>query len=323
MEGVMVTITSLFWNSDEARLRAGWRIVMFLLGAFVLGEALSRLGRPVLTRLLPLVYSNAVEAAIYLVLVVVLLWLVGSRLDRRPIVDYGLHLSSAWWLDLGFGLALGALLLLGVFVLELAMGWIKVTGTLASPPGQPFGAAMLANFIVVVFVAVQEEITFRGYPIKNLAEGFNWKVIGPRWATVIAVLIPSLLFGLGHFDNPNATTLSTVNIMIFAALFGAGYVLTGELALPIGLHFAWDFVQGFVFGVTGGTSTLGSFLVLAEDDPAAKLWTGFPYGVEGGPLATVAFILGFLLIAAWVRLLRGSVRLYPSLAQPPRQLRGA
>jgi hypothetical protein len=75
-------------------------------------------------------------------------------------------------------------------------------------------------------------------------------------------------------------------------------VLTGELALPIGLHFAWDFVQGFVFGVTGGTSKLGSFLILAEDDPAAKLWTGFPYGVEGGPLATVAFILGFLLIAA-------------------------
>ena len=65
----MVTITSLFWNSDEARLRAGWRIVVFLLGAFVLGEALSRLGRPVLTRLLPLVYSNAVEAAIYLLLI--------------------------------------------------------------------------------------------------------------------------------------------------------------------------------------------------------------------------------------------------------------
>src|SRR5438132_2080966 len=180
----MVTITSLFWNSDEARLRAGWRIVVFLLGAFVLGEALSRLGRPVLTRLLPLVYSNAVEAAIYLLLIGVLLWLVGSRLDHRPIVDYGLHLSSAWWLDLGFGLALGALLLLGVFVLELAMGWIKVTGTIATAPGQPFGAMIVAGFIAVLFVAVQEEITWRGYPIKNLAEGFNLKVIGPGWATV-------------------------------------------------------------------------------------------------------------------------------------------
>lgn len=292
---------------------------MFLIGAFVSGEALSRLGRPVLTRLLPVVYSNAVEAAIYLLLIGVLLWLVGSRLDRRPIVDYGLHLNSAWWLDLGFGLALGALLILGVFVLELAMGWIKVTGTLASPAGQPFGAAILADFLVIVFVAVQEELTFRGYTIKNLAEGFNWKVIGPLWATVIAVLIPPLLFGLGHVDNPNATTLSTINIIVFAGLLGAGYVLTGELALPIGLHFAWDFVQGFVLGVTGGTSKLGSFLVLAENDPAAKQWTGFPYGAEGGLVGTGACVLGLLLTVAWVRLRRGSLRLYPSVAQPPTQ----
>jgi hypothetical protein len=127
------------------------------------------------------------------------------------------------------------------------------------------------------------------------------------------------LFGLAHATNPNATTLSTVNIMIFAILFATGYVLTGELALPIGLHFAWDFIQGFVFGVTGSTSQLGSILVLAEDDPAGKLWTGLPYGAEGGPLATGAFILGFFLTAAWVRLRRGSVRLDPSLAQPPRQ----
>ena len=109
--------------------------------------------------------------------------------------------------------------------------------------------------------------------------------------------------------------------MIFAVLFATAYALTGELALPIGLHFAWDFVQGFVFGVTGGASQLGSFLVLAEDDPGGKPWTGLPYGAEGGPLATGAFILGFFLTAAWVRFRRGSVRLHPSLSQPPWQPR--
>ena len=315
----MVTIRSFFWNSKEARFRAGWRIVMFFLSSFVLGEALFRLRGTLLTKLLPVVaYRGAVEAGTYLFLIGVLVWLVASRLDRRRIVDYGFHLSRAWWFDLGFGLALGTLLLLGIFVLELAMGWIKVTGTIATASGQPFGAMIVAGFIAVLFVAVQEEITWRGYPIKNLAEGFNWRVIGPRWATVIAVLIPALLFGLAHATNPNATTLSTINIMIFAVLFAAGYVLTGELALPIGLHFAWDFIQGFVFGVTGAVSQFGSVLVLAEDDPAGKLWTGLPYGAEGGPLGTGAFILGFLLTVVWVRFRRGSARLDPTLAQPPR-----
>src|SRR4051794_31331456 len=51
-----------------------------------------------------------------------------------------------------------------------------------------------------------------------------------------------------HASEPNATTLSTVNTMISGVLFGVAYVLTGELALPIGLHLAWDFVQGFGLG---------------------------------------------------------------------------
>jgi uncharacterized protein len=267
--------------------------------------------------LLPVVFSNAVESAFYLLLIGVLLWRVGSRIDRRPIADYGFHLSRAWSLDLCCGLALGALLLVGALALELSMGWIRVTGTFASPPGQAFVAAIVADFLLLIFLVVQEETTFRGYVVKNLAEGFNWKVIGPRWATVVAVLIPSLLFGLGHFDNPNATTLSTLNTVLSAVLFGTAYVLTGELALPLGLHFAWDFTQAFVFGVTNESSNLGSFLVLAEDDPTGKPWTGFPYGIEGGLLGTGALVVGFALMMGWVRLRQGSVHLHTGLAHVP------
>lgn len=320
----MGSITNLFWNRQEGRLRAGWRVVAFFIGSFAFAEVLLGLRGTLLTRLFPVVaYRGAVEAGVYLLLVGILLWLVGRRLDRRRIADFGFHLNRAWWFDLGFGLALGTLLLLGIFLLELAMGWVKVAGTLATAPGQPFGAVIVAAFLAVVFVAVQEEIVWRGYPIRNLAEGFNSKAIGPVRATAIAIFVASVLFGVAHSDNPNATPLSTINIMVFAALFAFGYVLTGELALPLGLHFAWDFVQGFVFDVTGLSSKWASFLVLAEDDPAAKLWTGLPYGAEGGLLATGAFIMGFLLTAAWVRVRRGSVRLHPSMAQPPPKVSGA
>jgi hypothetical protein len=91
-------------------------------------------------------------------------------------------------------------------------------------------------------------------------------------------VIPAV-FGLSHATNENETWLSTFNIIIFGLLFGTGYVLTGELALPIGLHFAWDFVQGFVFGVVAEGKEYGSVLVLADD---STLWTGQPRGAEGG-----------------------------------------
>src|SRR6266545_3422125 len=294
--GIVRTIAEVFWNSEEGRLRAGWRVVVIWFGTIVFGFALVRLRDVVPSLLFAEVFRNVAEAAIYLFLVwIVLLRLVGSRLlDHRPMVDYGFHLDGKWWLDLGFGAALGGLLMVGIFVLELALGWIRVTGTFATAdPGQPFGPAMLAGFLTVLLVVIQEEVIWRGYSIKNMAEGFNWKAIGPRWATVIVVLIAVLVLS-------------------------AGYVLTGQLALPMGFHLGWNFVQVFVLGFYGGASRFGaSFLAIAEGDPAGRLWTGMPYSNEGGLLGTLAFVVGFLLIVAWVRLRHGSVGIHPSLAQPP------
>jgi hypothetical protein len=44
----------------------------------------------------------------------------------------------------------------------------------------------------------------------------------------------------------------------------------------------------------------GSVIVLA-DDSSATLWTGQPYGAEGGLMGTAAFIVGFLATFAWAR----------------------
>jgi uncharacterized protein len=224
------------------------------------------------------------------------LYLAGRVLDHRRMSDYGFHFSRRWWTDLGFGLVLGALLLFGVLAVELAMGWANVTGSFAPSPGQPFVATILVGVVAVAAVAFGEEASYRGYPIKNLAEG----VAKARWGIVIAVVIPAIYFGLSHATNENATWLSTFNIVIFGLLFGTGYVLTGELALPIGLHFGWDFVQGFVFGVVAEGKHYGSMLVLA-DASSARLWTGQPYGAEGGLMGTAAFIAGFLATFAWAR----------------------
>jgi membrane protease YdiL (CAAX protease family) len=303
----------LFWNRTEARLRAGWRVVLLVLASGVVSTALAGPGRRVLGRLLPVVYANVVEVVVLVLLIGGFLWMAARWLDHRPIVDYGFHLSRAWWLDLGFGLALGVSLMAGVYALALAIGWVKVTGTLVSPPGQPFIGAILADIVVVVGIACWEEAVFRGYVIKNLAEGLNSTIIGARWATVIAIVIPSVLFGLAHLSNANATMLSTLNTIIF----GVAYALTGELAIPIGLHFAWVFVQGFGLGRSGDAPGLGAFLVVVEGDSPARLWTGWPFTLEGGLLGTAALVVGLLLIAAWVRLRRGSVRLDPSLVQPP------
>ncbi len=315
----MYILKQLFWNRDQARLRAGWRILVAMVAWVVLLRVVFGLSTAVLTGRLPEVYRTPLTVAIHtLLILVLLLGLLFRRLDRRPVADYGFHLNTGWWLDLGFGMALATLLMLGMFGVELVMGWINITGTfVTADPSLRFGPVIVVVFTTILLIAAEEEITWRGYILQNLAEGLNLKGIGPRVATLSAVLISSVLFSLGHATNPNATLFSTINTMIFAALVLAdGYVLTGELALPIGFHVAGNVVQVGVLGYYGGATQLGaSFFAIAQHGPA--LWTGEPYAHEGGLLGTAAVVVGFLLIAAWVRLRRGRVRLAPSVAQPP------
>jgi uncharacterized protein len=291
----MSPIASLFWNVRERRLRAGWRVLIFLVMTLVLAAVDGRV-RAGLAGRLPDLYEDLVRALVFALLIAAALYLASRVLDHRRMSDYGFHFSRTWWTDLGFGLVLGALLQFGVLAVELAVGWVNVTGSFAPAPGQPFVATILVGVVVVGAVSFGEEASYRGYPIKNLAEG----LARARWGIVIAVVIPAVFFGLAHATNENATWLSVFNIVIFGLLFGTGYVLTGELALPIGLHFGWNFVQGFVFGVVATEREYGSVLVLA-DDSSATLWTGQPYGAEGGLIGTAAFIAGFLATFAWAR----------------------
>ena len=232
-------IANLFWNARERRLRAGWRLIVFLVIVFLVAAVDGRVRAGLAGRLSDL-YEDLVRALVFALLIAAALYLAGRLLDHRRMSDYGFHFSRKWWTDLGFGLVLGALLLFGVLAVELAVGWVKVTGSFALSPGQPFVATILVGVVAVAAVAFGEEASYRGYPIKNLAEA----VAKARWGMVIAVVIPAVFFGLAHATNENATLLSTFNIVIFGLLFGTGYVVTGELALPIGLHFAWDFCAG-------------------------------------------------------------------------------
>jgi hypothetical protein len=58
------------------------------------------------------------------------LWFSARLLDRRSPSRLGLRVDREWWLDLGFGLFLGALLMSAIFLVELAAGALSPVATL-------------------------------------------------------------------------------------------------------------------------------------------------------------------------------------------------
>jgi uncharacterized protein len=252
--------------------------------------------------------------------VLISVWLAGRFLDRRPFADFGFHLNGGWWVDFCFGVVLGALLMSAIFLVELGFGWITVTGTFQTLlPGTPFALAILLPTTLFLCVGVYEELLFRGYQIRNAAEGLNLPVVGPRNAVILAWVLSSAFFGYLHADNPNATLLSTLNITLAGMMLGLGYALTGELAIPIGLHISWNFFQGnvFDFAAVSGLEPVGATF-LSTEGGGPGLWTGGPFGPEAGLLGPAAMILGSLLIALWVRLRYGKLAIHTPIAEGPK-----
>lgn len=306
--------------NGEGRPRACWRLLFqFLLnnaGAVFIGSLiLAAFGGLSAGGAEPSSYLNVLLYAAAALVAVASVWVAGRYLDRRPFSGFGLRLNRVWWSDLGFGMLLGASLMVGIFAVELAAGWVKVTGSFEPVGGGTFFPAILAPVALYLCVGFYEELVSRGYQLTNLAEGLNLPGIGPRGAVLLAWLLSSAFFGLLHAFNPNATLLTTLSISLAGVMLGLGYVLTGELAIPIGLHVAWNFFQGSVFGfpVSGLDPTGATFLATTQNGP--DLLTGGPFGPEGGLLAPAAMVLGLALISLRVRRRTGKLALHTPIAE--------
>src|SRR5215210_475636 len=183
--------------------------------------------------------------------------------------------------ELGVGMLIGLCLVCITIGILWLLGDYRVTG--AGVWTTMF--AVLASDGAGAFV---EEILLRGVVFRITEE---------RLGTWIALAISALLFALLHLTSANATLTGTIVVGLEAGvLLSAAYVLTGRLWLAIGIHFAWDFAQDYVFGITGGTTGL----VRAELTGPALL-SGGGSGIEGSVLA-----LGLCLVVSAYLLVRAA-----------------
>jgi uncharacterized protein len=280
-------------NAAARRLRAGWRIVAMLatyllltIASMVLVETLFE-GTPRLVAAAIAILGVGLLAA----------WLPTRYLDRRPFRDLGLHVDRRAAIDLLLGALLGLVLTGGVLVVYLAVGWVEILDWFV---GDDAGFATSFAILVATYasVAVLEEVLFRGYLIVNLTEGFDRlrQVRAPgwlaRWAhglpVVAAVLVSSVLFA--HFHGEELTGLQYLHFTLAGILLAIPYVVTGSLALSIGLHWTFNVGATGLFNIEGGVPALVRLDLVG---PAA--WVGETALTE--TLAIVCLLPVVLLVA--------------------------
>lgn len=329
----MSRIVLPFWNPNEHRLRSFWRLVLqlvlLLIIAIVLTIGVIALAASTLVprglsvadlsfqeELIRLItqdpFFDALTRIATFLGIVASVVIAGWLLDRRSFVDYGFRFSRRWWLDFAFGLALGAALMLGIFLIELVLGWVTITGFFVSADN--FAIGILIYVGAFIGVSIQEELFSRGYQLRNIAEGMNGRFIGPRAALVIGYVGSSIVFGLLHMFNPNASLISTVTITLAGLFLGLGFILTGELAISIGLHITWNFFQGNIFGFPVSGIPINTQLITIQQGGPDAL-TGGAFGPEAGVIGLAAMAIGSLLIMLWIHQQYGKISIQDQLAQ--------
>ena len=260
------------------------RIVDFPLVAMIIAIALfiaASAAATLLGKLLPSMAANATAAtkgAIAIALMLAVYKLVIVRLGERPRDDLP---AAGAVTSLAAGLLTGSLLFCALVGIAALFDVYNIIG-----PGDT--RELVKDLIgMTILTAFMEELLFRGML-------FRWiEAFAGSWA---ALVVTSALFGLAHIFNANATWMSSLAIMVEAgALLGGAYMLSRNLWVPMGLHAAWNFTQGFLFDVPVSGNDMHGLVQAKLSGPV--LLSGGPFGLEASMIGVVLSIpLGAFLI---------------------------
>jgi uncharacterized protein len=186
--------------------------------------------------------------------------------ERRAVAE--LHVPGMGR-ELGIGLLIGAGLYTACELALMALGIYRIDGL--NPPSYLIPAVAMA-----LSSSVFEELLFRGVLFFSVEKWFG------SWA---ALVVSSLVFGLTHLINPQATMEGALFIAVEAGiLLAAAVMLTRRLWLSIGFHMAWNYTQSAIFsGIVSGNDAAPGLIRSTVKGP--DLLTGGEFGVESSILA--------------------------------------
>jgi membrane protease YdiL (CAAX protease family) len=286
-----MNLKTVFFN-ESGRLRSGWRFAIFqlliILFGGIFGKAtqifLDRIGDDLSGKNL---ISFAVPNFIFLILALLFGWLCGKFLEGLPFRALGASFSKHWLKDLFFGLLIGLIAILLAVLIAALFGGMKLKFN-ASAASAEILKTLAVSFAVFFIGAAAEEAYFRGYILQTFSRArLAW----------LAIAFTSLFFSFAHFLNPNVSGIAKFNTAIAGVWFGIAYLKTRNLWFPFGIHFAWNWIQGAIFGIpVSGITEITTAPLFSETEKGNAFFTGADYGIEGGIACTIAIVFSAVLI---------------------------
>ena len=208
-----------------------------------------------------------------------------QRLDRRASpAGWGIGYDRRTLLRFVIGLAIGSIMI-GVQLANIAL-----FGDVALVRNADFTVALLVplGFSFLAWAAV-EEIAFRSYPLFRLHDAFGF------WT---AQFVVALVFALYHVAGGVPLVQALLGTVVGSLAFGAAALASRGLALPIGLHAAWN---------------IGEWLVGSKGERFPSPWSldiSASSAQSVGVAGTVGYyvVFGMVVLICWFMLRRRRAR---------------
>jgi len=267
--------------ADNGRIRAGWRILIFLALVLLVGRIIGTAIPKNIWASIDGVLGRDAGASSTLILTVALLAAHAIMLrwvDRLPWSYAWMDKSAARPGVLVLGGLLGALPILVPSLLLFGVGWLATTPS-------AHGSWWLAAAEVTLFLmlaAMPEELFSRGYMFAAMRDGLG---------ATTALLVTSVGFGLLHLFNPGADARSVTVVALSGLFLGAIVLATRSLYAAWMSHWAWNWVMGVpLHSLISGRSLPHPDYQIVDSGPD---WiTGGGWGPEGGVGAGLGILMG-------------------------------
>ena len=179
---------------------------------------------------------------------------------------------------MGIGWAVAAVNFLAIIVCLFLCGYYRIVTVEFDV------ASQLCWLSLFLLVGVVEEVVFRG---------ILFRLITDKWNIAVGLTTSSLLFGLAHLGNPGATLWAALAIAIASGwLFGMAYAYHQTIWVPIGMHWAWNYLEGGVFGCAVSGAPLDYQPLITPRISGADILTGGAFGPEA---SIICVALGIVL----------------------------
>ncbi|MDF1694568.1 MAG: type II CAAX endopeptidase family protein [Saprospiraceae bacterium] len=210
-------------------------------------------------------------------MIIVIYYYLYKFLEKRKLTELS---TKSIWKDSFIGLLLGFGLISLCILLLYFLGFYQINGVNSF-------SNVLFPLTMLISAALWEEILFRAIIYRILEEKFGTKI----------ALIQTLIFGVVHYGNENATISSVFFVILLGLAISLMYTYTQRIWLPFFFHVSWNFAQT-IFGATlSGDNSFRQFFEGKFDGPS--LYIGSVFGIEDS-LFSIVFMTLLSIYLYWL-----------------------